>query len=1228
MGGKSSFMFKFCLFSVFLTFISTSLVVSSPVFAQDDEEEFTLEEIVVTGSRIQRANAESNSPIVTIEAEEFEMQSNLNIESYLNQMPEYNPAATPTTRQMDVQITPVNSVGVATIALRGLGTHRSLTLIDGKRDVPVNARMWTDINGIPSFLIERSETISGGASAVYGADAMGGVTNIIMKKNFEGAEVDASYSMPQAGDGETSRMYMLMGTNFAEDRGNITFGASRYERKEALKRERDWYRKRWADPNASGNMMFQGVHAYACSPNCPNWGALKALYSGQNPHAWYRAGLLDSDVVPGGQFGVPININPDGTIYVGGNAFGESRSTVGKDSSLRFADRLAMDNQDMLGEATYVGTKYNNIDEWASAPQERYSFYTAGHYDVTDKVTLFGGARFAESKTKTLLFGQNLNSGWSASVPYDPTTDSPIDPTLDYTDPAVLAAVGANPVAFFAANPNPNFIPTGTAGAGHPVTPEIAWLLNSRRSPVYDDDGTTIIDWIDRSGERWVPNLNTDTSIPMRQTTNTIQSWMLDGGLEFEIPFRDWTGEAYFSHGQSSTYNAAPGNLSLARYRALMNLPDWGRNAEGQGNYFYPVDTVGDGNINDVDVLVSGNPGFGAAMYKCTSGFYDVLFSGDQPLSEDCLNAVSALLQTRTEMTQDIYELNFQGGLFNLPAGEVRAAAGYQFRKVRGKFIPDVLQSTNSFTDQVAGVYPTGYMDNSTTVNDAYVEALVPVLSDLPLIKKVELELGARHSDYKETGDKEWTYKTMGNWQVNDWFRFRGGYNRAIRAPNLGELFLAQQETFQIGGNNYGDACSVRSIAPWGAGGTTLAEDEQIDTNELPPALAPGQTLAGADYTQQLCEAMMGQTAADDYYRGIVGGVDGIRNVGSQGGGGFFNWVQMIGNPELKPESADTWTAGFVLNSPLENPLVSGITLSFDYYNIKIEDAIMLYSIDYANYRCFGTGMDAGLTPAEQAATTACQLVPRNVESGGPLSAMLSYDNQATIDTSGFDIMLNWHADVAAMGLNIPGFLNFNVKATVLDSYVTRQSPAVYDVPTEWKGSFGPNIGGMNGGSYDYRLTTNLTYDNVRYPWRTTLTWRHLPGIWSAGHASQQAIIKNNKAVAAGADGIILAYEPRTDIKTDSYDVFNLNGSWDITDKVTLRFGIDNLFETKPRSIGSTAGYNPEDTPDLSAVCSEEEEALGCTDPAAYSVPNIADYNGGFYDIIGRTFFMGVKVRF
>src|SRR5690606_16629337 len=258
----------------------------SPSAHAQQQETQALEEVVVTGSRIVRRDYQSNSPIVTINNDDFETQTGLNVESYLNQMPQYNPAASPVTTQQDVQITPVNSVGIASISLRGFGANRSLVLVNGKRMVPINALMVTDVNSVPSALIARVETITGGASAVYGADAVGGVTNFILRDDFEGFDIDLQHGATQEGDGEESRIAIVLGTNFSDGRGNVTFGLEKYNRNEALEINHDLYRDRWTHPLVPGTFIFlQGVNGYNCATfeeglvdpitgdalrNCPN----------------------------------------------------------------------------------------------------------------------------------------------------------------------------------------------------------------------------------------------------------------------------------------------------------------------------------------------------------------------------------------------------------------------------------------------------------------------------------------------------------------------------------------------------------------------------------------------------------------------------------------------------------------------------------------------------------------------------------------------------------------------------------------------------------------------------------------------------------------------------------------------------------------------------------------------------------------------------------------------
>jgi outer membrane receptor protein involved in Fe transport len=1147
--------------------------------AQDDE---SLEEIVVTGSRIVRRDFESNSPITTVDQADFETQTGMNIESYLNQLPEYNPAASPTTTQGDVQITPVNSVGVASISLRGFGPNRSLVLVNGKRPTPINALMVTDVNGVPSALVERVETITGGASAVYGADAIGGVTNFILRNNFEGFEFDVQYGVQDANDGDEYRVSAILGGNFGDGRGNVTLGMEQYSRGEALQRNRDHYTDYWQNPQTAGSFFFlQGVNSAGfIFPNYPSINALKALYGGVDPRSFF------------GSFGPNpgnMNFNPDGTVFVSGNAVGESRAKIDT-SGLDYQPRIVNNNKDPSGQTTNEVLKWNNTQSFASAPQDRWSFFANGTFDITDKVTAFGRATFAQSRTETLLFGTNAISGWEAHIPYNPTTDSPIDPNLDYTDSAVLAGIAANPGAF----PNPSFIPTGTPGAQFPVPPELALMLNARPDP---------------SGV-WQPNWNPLNSLPPRSTFNTNEVWQLEFGLDIDLPIKDWTGEVYYSHGESATYNNAAGNLSLSRYRTVVNQPDYGRGASGTGNLFYAVGS----SAADARIVRTVRPSFGAGDYTCESGFYDTFFSGDQPLSEDCFNAVNATLQTRASNQQDIIEINVQGSLIELPAGEARFAAGYQDRDNEAQFVPDILQSQDSFTDQVVGVYPTGYLDASTSVKDYYMELLVPVVADLPGIEMLELELGARYSDYNEV-DEQTTWKALANWQINDFARVRGGFNRATRAPNVGELFLNPQEVF-TGGGNFGDPCSPRANAPYGAGGTTLAIDPVTGPDETPPALAAGQTQAGADSTLLICQALMGgpgSPAVTQYY-------NNGNDFTNQGAGGGFAWVIQRGNRDLTSETADTWTLGAVISSPWDNAWTRGLNFSFDYYNVEIEDAITLNSIDQSAFSCFGANQVS--TPAEAAIvaqTVACSLVPRDQFNGNALNTQLSYTNQATIETSGMDVGVNWFGDLQEL-FGLSGNLGLSLNATILNEYLTRESPASFDLPVDWKGSLGPNLSGTNGGAYDYRLFGNISY--MRDNWSVTLRWRHLPEVVSAAQAQQDALIANNARVSAGGAGSILSYTPRTEIDTDSYNLFDLAANWNVTEGITIRAGITNLFDEEPPNVGTQRGYPASES---LQVCNS---APGCQNPNSPSLPSIGGFNGGYYDTLGRRMFLGVKASF
>jgi hypothetical protein len=313
------------------------------------------------------------------------------------------------------------------------------------------------------------------------------------------------------------------------------------------------------------------------------------------------------------------------------------------------------------------------------------------------------------------------------------------------------------------------------------------------------------------------------------------------------------------------------------------------------------------------------------------------------------------VLQTETAMEQDIVEANFNGTLFALPAGDVSGAVGYQYRRDAGQFTPDNLQATNSFLDQAVGLYPLGTLQNpEIAAKDGYLELFIPVLKDLPGLKKLDLDIGGRYSDYSATPNAV-TFKVNVDAQITNALRVRAGYNRATRAPNLGELYLGEQEYFAVGGNVYGDPCSLRSTAPFGAGGAA-ADTSLGSSSRGPTALAAGQTAAGALSTYLICQAQMGgltSTAGQAYY-----GVAAQSQAGTA-----FNWLNEQGNANLKSETANTWTAGIVFAQLSDSPWLAGFSGSVDWWQVNIQNAIELSDSDVSKLDCRhqrGTGRSAG----------------------------------------------------------------------------------------------------------------------------------------------------------------------------------------------------------------------------------------------------------------------------
>jgi outer membrane receptor protein involved in Fe transport len=517
--------------------------------------------------------------------------------------------------------------------------------------------------------------------------------------------------------------------------------------------------------------------------------------------------------------------------------------------------------------------------------------------------------------------------------------------------------------------------------------------------------------------------------------------------------------------------------------------------------------------------------------------------------------------------TQTVAEANLQGGLFELPAGELRFAAGASYRDLRFRFINDTLTGQGaSFLDQAVGIYPSEDVDAGYDVKEAYGELLIPIVEDLPLIQSFSLELGGRMSHYNTTGTS-WTYKILGDWEVTDWLRFRGGYNRAERAPNASELFLSPSQV--VAGNSSGDICSQRSLIGVSANPT-----------------AGGGNAARAADIQAVCRVIMDRTGG----AGTATAYYDERTVAEQPQGpSVFAWVNQVGNPNLKPETADTYTAGMVIQSPFTTSLLSRLRLSVDYWNIKLNDAIGVQSPDAAHFACLDptfnplvTGASGNAAQAQQAASTAnCQRIrydPQPLLAAGTFE--VTFLNAGRVDIAGIDGQLDWAAEVG------PGTLTVNA---LINYYLHYKSANLPGLPlVDYAGTLGPNQNALNPGAFRYRTLTTIGYGIG--PARLSLQWQHLPSVEQAGYAT---------------------FIPSTTVPEynfssyPAYDLFNLNASYAITEDIGVRLGVENLLNTAPPR------GNVNTTADL---------ALG-------QLPG-GGFNANFYDVQGRRFYFGANIEF
>lgn len=335
-------------------------------------------EIVVTGSLIARPDYKAESPVATIGSEQIASVGQPSLDVAIGQMPQFA-AGQGAAEVGDAQTNIGFSGGQSNADLRGLGINRSLVLMDGKRLMPSSPDGSIDLNSIPKILIKSVETVTGGASATYGSEAIAGVVNFRLDRRFSGLELDYQYGITSEGDGEKHSIGVLAGGDFADDRGHALFAFEYATRDTVL---------------GSDRPFFAGIRQLARPPEGI---ILPGSFGGGAPTIDAVNQLLAA--IPGttpiagsGNYNGSFGFNTDGTLFTTGAAPNCAQNFRG------------LEDQKGINISPNCTTVQVALGQFfaVQVPLDKYNAFASADYEITDNVTLFGQFNYSQTKTESI----------------------------------------------------------------------------------------------------------------------------------------------------------------------------------------------------------------------------------------------------------------------------------------------------------------------------------------------------------------------------------------------------------------------------------------------------------------------------------------------------------------------------------------------------------------------------------------------------------------------------------------------------------------------------------------------------------------------------------------------------------------------------------------------------------------------------------------------------------
>ncbi|WP_426266602.1 TonB-dependent receptor domain-containing protein [Sphingomonas sp. LHG3443-2] len=749
-----------------------------------DAEVLPTEEVVVTGSRIRTPNLESAVPVTTVRGEEVFQTGGVQVGDVLNDLPQLR-----STYSTQNSTRFLGTRGLNLLDLRGLGSSRTLVLVNGRRHVAADVLgdgTAVDINTIPADLIERIDVVTGGASAVYGSDAVAGVVNFILRRDFDGLQLRAQSGISKYGDAANQFVAVTGGKNFAGGRGNIAATAE-------FSHTSDFY--------ASGRPFRQADNFV----------------------------IVDTDPAGSvnGSDGIPDRIflrnvrRPDASLG-GGILFRNGASApCGRDTTgAAFSCSLAFQPDGSLTPIQGVrvglaptgsfigGAGYNNREGQllALSPDvKRYSFNVLGHFEVADALVPFVEAKYVR-----------VDAIGSQSGPFFTRGQTLLDSTLvsGFEDRSFAAPTGAlsatnltafnvnregirldNPfltsqarnairdaaLASLAANINPN------TGATFATTGSTAALAQANRAALI----AQVNDGSFRFGNR-----RDYLELGIRDEDFRRETYRIVGGLRGDFN-TDWSYELSLNYGQHKERNLITGNVNTQRFLLASDSainPATGQIVcRSQLDPRYAGEDVG-GNpailAADVAACVPINP-FGVGNVSQAAKDYltiDTLATGK-------ITQLAALGYVAGDLSQ----------LFELPGGPIGFSVGAEYRRQTLEYdLDDLTQAGYAFYNAIPAAESPAF-----SVKEAFAEVNIPILKDMPFFHALTVKGAGRLSKYKGIDKTIKTYGVEGIYSPVRDITFRGAYNRSVRAPNLAERFGAASQNFAPG---FSDPCAEKQI--------------------------------------------------------------------------------------------------------------------------------------------------------------------------------------------------------------------------------------------------------------------------------------------------------------------------------------------------------------------------------------------------------------------------------